>query len=70
MKMFASTKILEVAFATLHSAHKQVLLLHTPWGWGIPEGRLFGFDSAQVSCYSWGCGYTVKDSPLGETKRI
>ena len=26
----------------------------------------FWFGYAQVSCYPWGCGYTVKDSPQGQ----
>ena len=25
-----------------------------------------GFGSAQVSCYPWGCGYTVKEFPPGK----
>ena len=26
----------------------------------------FWFGYTQVSCYPWGCGYTVKDSPQGQ----
>ena len=44
----------------------ELLLLHTPWVWGLPVGKWIGFGSAQVSCYPWGCGYTVKDSPRGK----
>ena len=39
---------------------------YTPWVWGLPEGKWLAFGSAEVSCYPWGCGYTVKDSPQGK----
>ena len=42
------------------------LWLHTPWDWNLPEGKWLGLGSAQVSCYPWGCGYTVKDIPQGK----
>ena len=42
------------------------LWLHTPWVWGLPEGKWLGLGSAQVAFYPWGCGYTVKDIPQGK----
>ena len=43
-----------------------VVVTHTLGLGPSREGKWLGFGSAQVSCYPWGCGYTVKDTPQGK----